>query len=210
MKRELIFLSLLIILISCNRRKPNDIEIHIVESIKQANNERNYDLIKPFLSQKFHFRGSDINTSFTSLYAYLNFKASEEITKIEVDYVKEINDSIFSIKGTKFYENYNSEGLELTYKLTDKGAKILVISSIKPHKFPLTTRASYRNEEIFGNDRVNNIKNLNVLDKSLSDSITKFNYKIYFDKRLKRESEFSLSLFGRLDSYSVSNFQLTK
>ena len=65
MKRTFICLSIFVTLISCNRRKPNQTEVNIVESIKQANNERNYNLINPFLSQEFHFKGSDINTSFT-------------------------------------------------------------------------------------------------------------------------------------------------
>lgn len=210
MKKLFICLSYLTILLSCNKREPNAIEIKIVEGIKQANNERNYDLIKPFLSNEFYIRGCDINTSFTLLYSYLNFKASEIITKIEIDYVKEINDSIFSIRGTKFYENYDSEKLKIKYKLTDLGAKIKVINSIKPHKFPITTRASYRNQEIFGNDRVNNIKNLNVLDKSLSDSITKFGYKIYYEEKLKKESEISLELFGRLDSLLTKQFLINE
>ncbi len=210
MKRAFIFLLVSIVLISCNRREPNDIEINIVERVKQANNERNYDVIKPFLSQEFHFKGSDINTSFTSLYAYLNFKLSEIITKIEIDYVQDINDSIFLIKGTKFYKNYNSDRLELTYKLTDNGAKIQVINSIKPHKFPLTTRASYRNEEIFGDDPVHNIMNLNVLDKSSADSISKFDYTIYFNEGLKEESEISIKLFGRLDSLLTNKYQINE
>lgn len=210
MKREFILLLISIILISCNRREPNDIEINIVDSIKKANNERNYDLIKPYLSQEFHFKDSDINTSFTSLYSYLNFKSSEIITKIEIDFVKEINDSIFSIKGTKFYENYNSDKLELTYKLTDMGAKIQVMNSLKPHKFPLTTRASYSNEEIFGDDPVNNITNLNVLDKSSADSISKFGYTVYFDEGLKKESEISLKLFGHLDSLLENKFLINE
>lgn len=210
MKSTFICLSIFIILISCNRREPNHTEINIVESIKQANNERNYDLIKPFLSKEFHFKGSDINTSFTSLYSYLNFKSSEIITNIEIDYVKKINDSIFSIKGTKSYENYNSDKLELTYKLTDLGAKIQVINNLEPHKFHLTTRASYRDEEIFGDDPVNNITKLNVLDKSSADSISQFGYTIYFDQGLKKESEISLKLFNRLDNLLIKQFSINE
>lgn len=206
MKKEFILLIISIVLLSCNRREPNETEINIVDNIKKAVNEKNYDLIKPHLSQEFHFKGSDINTSFTSLYSYLNFKSSAIITKIEIDFVKKINDSIFSIKGTKFYENYKSDKLELTYKLTDTGAKIQVINRLKPHKFPLTTRASYINEEIFGDDPVNNITNLNVLDKSSADSISKFGYTIYYDEGLKKESEISLKLLGHLDSLLVNKF----
>jgi len=210
MKKTFICLSIFVILISCDKREPNQTEVNIVESIKQANNERNYNLIKPYLSQEFRFKGSDINTSFTSLYSYLNFKLSEVITDIEIDYVKEINDSIFLIKGKIFFESYNSDELELTYKMTDMGAKIQVINSLKPHKFPLTTRASYRNEEIFGDDPVNNISNLNILDKSSADSISKFGYTIYFDTGLKKESEISLKLFESLDTLLLRQFSINE
>ena len=182
--------------------------MNLVESIKQANNQGNYDLIKPFLSQGFHFKGSDVNTSFTSLYSYLNFKQSEIISKIQVDYAKEMNDSMVLIKGTKHYKNYNSDKIEVIYKQTDNGPRIQVINRIEPHKFPLTTRASYRNEEIFGDDPVNNITNLNVLDKSSADSITKFGYKVYFDKELKKEAKTALKLFFRLDSLLIGKYQI--
>jgi hypothetical protein len=175
-------------------------EIDMVESIREANNERNYNLIKPYLSQNFHFSGSDVNTSFTTLYAYLNFQESERISKIEIDYVKDMSDSVIKIKGTTYYENYDSDPLNIEYQLLNDTAKIQVINSIKPHKFPLTTRASYRNEEIFGDDPVSNITNLLVLDKSSADSISKRGYTLYFDESLAKESELALSLFGTLDS----------
>ncbi|QCK15634.1 hypothetical protein DCC35_13215 [Mangrovivirga cuniculi] len=193
---------------SCNRREPNDIERKITESIRLSINERNYDLIKPYLSKDFHFEGSDINTSFTSLYSYLNFKLSASISKIDVNYVKDINDSLVFIKGVKHYENYDSDDLEITYKLTNEGAKITKINRIRPHKFPVITRASYKNEEIFGDDPVNNIENLNVLDNSTADSISNVGYTIYYDKELKNESELSLILFEHLDSLLTNKFKI--
>jgi hypothetical protein len=208
MKRIIICISIFLLLTSCNRRKPNQLDEKIIESLRKANNDRNYNEIKPFLSSDFHFKGSDINTSFTSLYSYLNFNLSEKISKIEIDYVKEINDSLTLIKGIKYYEKYKSDKLEVVYKLTDKGAKITTINRLRPHKFSVTTRASYIKDEIFGNDPVNNITNLIILDKSSSDSISKYGYTIYFDKKLTLESNKSLILFRKLDSLLINQFEI--
>jgi len=197
-----------LVIVSCNRREPNQLEKRIVERIKKANNDRDYNEIKHFLSNDFHFKNRTVNGSFTSLYSYLKFNESEKISKIEINYVKDINDSLIEIKGTKYYENYNSETLELIYKLTNKGPKIITFNSIKPHKLPITTRASYRNDEIFGNDPVNNIINLQVLDKSVADSINEYGYTIFYDKELNVESKRALNLFKKLDSLLINRFEI--
>ena len=204
----LILVSLLII--SCNKRQPNRLEIQLIESLKNANNKRDYNQIKPFLSNDFHFIKSDINTSFTSLYAYINYSLSEKIVKIDINYVKKLDDSLFEIRGEKFYKNYPPEKLNLVYKITVDEPKIVKMNNLEPHRFSLTTRASYRNEEIFGNNRVENITNLLVLDTNDTDSLHQDGYTLYYSENLKIEAKKALILFRRLDSLLINRFKIEK
>ncbi|GAB2773843.1 hypothetical protein GCM10010465_19990 [Actinomadura fibrosa] len=207
MKKLLLFFSIVLVLTSCNRREPDQLERTIAETLKKANNNRSYDQIQPFLSNDFHFSDSDVNTSFTLLYSYLNFSYSEKISKVEIDYAKDLGDSLVELKGTKYFEKSGAEGLRILYRITKDGPKILELNSLRPHQFPLVTRASYVNEEIFGEDPVRNIVNLEVLDKSSADSISEFGYTVFYKKSLKAEGENALILFKKLDSLLINGFK---
>ena len=201
-----ILLSLMIC--SCTGREPNELEQQLVERVKKANNERDYDVLRPFLATDFHFEGSDQNTSFTLLYSYLNFHLSEKINSIRIKHVKEVNDSVGLINGTYDFEKYQRERFVLKYKLTTDGAKILSLNSLKPHKFRLVTRATYRNDEIFGDNPVDNIKNLNVLDYSTAETVDENGYTVYYDNGLQREAVQALQLLQQLDSLLINRFQI--
>lgn len=207
--REILLGVLSILMIcSCTGREPNDLEYQLVERIRQANNERDYDVIKPFIASEFHFEGSDQNTSFTLLYSYLNYHLSEEISSIKIKHVKEVSDSVSLIQGTYNFENYGREKIVLKYKLTADGAKILSLNSLKPHKFRLVTRATYRNDEIFGDNPVENIKNLSVLDYSTAETIGENGYTVYYDNELQGEGAEALQLLQQLDRLLINRFEI--
>ncbi len=209
MKEKISYLIILfLIVIACQNQKKDTETKSIIETLIDANNSKDYNKIKPFLSKQFHFQGTDVNTSFTLLYSYLNSNLPIEITQIDIDSVKQINDTYFEINGTKFYEKYKSDKITIRYKKSKESIKIDYISSLKPDAISITTRASYVNEEIFGDDPVNNIVNLKVLDKSSVDSIKKYNYTFYHDKKLKKECVRALNLFGSLDSLLEKVFQI--
>lgn len=207
--REILLGVLSILMIcSCTGREPNDLEYQLVERIRQANNERDYDVIKPFIASEFHFEGSDQNTSFTLLYSYLNYHLSAEISSIKIKHVKEVSDSVSLIQGTYNFENYGREKIVLKYKLTADGAKILSLNSLKPHKFRLVTRATYRNDEIFGDNPVENIKNLSVLDYSTAETIGENGYTVYYDNELQGEGAEALQLLQQLDRLLINRFEI--
>ncbi|MFV8838061.1 hypothetical protein [Salinimicrobium soli] len=137
----------------------------------------------------------------------MNFSYSEKISKVEIDYAKDLGDSLVELKGTKYFEKSGAEGLRILYRITKDGPKILELNSLRPHQFPLVTRASYVNEEIFGEDPVRNIVNLEVLDKSSADSISEFGYTVFYKKSLKAEGENALILFKKLDSLLINGFK---
>lgn len=208
MRKILISLFIIIVIVSCNQRKPNQVESQIVEGLKKANNERNYKAIKPFLSNDFHFDNSDINTSFRSLYSYLNFKLSVPITKIELDYAEEINDSLIRLTGTMFFENNKRRKLNIKYRSSDQGPEVISMGNIQPPGFTFVERASYVNKEIIGDNPVSNIEKLCIIDKSTADSISEKGYTVFFDNGFRKESEKALSLFISLDSILLNTYQI--
>ncbi len=206
MKRIIVVVLASLVLMSCNRREPVQAEIQLVDTVKNAFNERDYTKLKPFLSNSFSFKGHETTGSFTSLYAYINYKKSVEIADIEVDHVKESKDSVVSVTGEIFFKNYDSEDFEIQYKATKDGPKIIVMNSPWPHKFPLITRASFKKEEIAGGNPVENIVNLDVWDLSTADSLSQKGYTVYYDGNLKNESQQSLAYFHKLDSLLSNRF----
>jgi hypothetical protein len=177
-----------------------------VDSIRESINERDYNKIKPFLSNDFHFKGSETTNSFTTLYAYLNFKQSEEISDIKIDFSKEIKDSLVSIEGQIFFKNYEPERFELQYRAIGERPEIVRMSIPWPHKFPIVTRATYKAEEIAGGNPVENILNLHVWDFSSVDSLSQKGYTIYYEEGLRAEGEQSLVYFHKLDSLLSNRF----
>ncbi|OEJ99893.1 hypothetical protein [Roseivirga misakiensis] len=209
MKKLPIFFLIILSISACSKSENvSEKDIAIISKVKNAVNENDYSIIQPLLTHNFTLSGMDPNTSYTSLYAYLNFKSSAKITEISIKRVEQFNDSINSLKGRIHFKDYKSEKFELRYNPNENDGKITYISTIRPHKFSLTTRATYNSNLIFGNDRAKNINNLSVLDYSQADSFMGAGYQIYYDQELEDEAKFALNQFNQLIDFLSYRFKL--
>ena len=203
-----IFLLLCYVVIFTSCCDNNCVKINeILQSYKAAVNHHDYDKIKPYLSNGFALEGVNYNASMIQFYAYINFKGSEKIRRIKLKKTEQINDSVITVYGKQYFVNGSKSYLVFTCQFVSDSLKILKLRNYLPVNYTLTTRASYINDVIFGNDRIENIKNLKIIDLSSGDSITGIHYSIYYDSLyLKSHAGTALQLFEKFDSILINHY----
>ncbi len=179
----------------------------IIKDYKSAINKSDYNRIKRHLSNSLMVDNMDYNSTWIMFYSYVNFGQNEKIKDIQLDKIETISDSLGILYLTQNFKDGGTLSVEMNLIKGNKKWKISRISNFMPKNFKLTTRASFTIEDVFGNDRVNNICNLKIMDKSKSDSIVG-SYTIYYDsKGLKQYAEFAMKRFYTLDSLLLNNYK---
>ena len=193
-------------LLSCKQNDAEKINT-LLESYKNAINDKDYDIIQPYLSNDFQVDGINRDASLVQLYSYINFKLSEKIKNISLVKWSKSNDTIFIIEAEQTFENNKKLSLVINCKADNDKLKIFRLNTCLPPDFSLTTRASYVNEEVFGNNRIKNIKKLSILDNSTADSCVGKDYVIYFSSStLKSNAQKALKLFELLNSELTNKY----
>lgn len=206
--KHLLLLSVIITLFeSCSLTKNAEkTSLKIVDDYKKAINLNDYNYIKPHLSNSLKADNMDIRSTWIMFYSYVNFGDNEKIKKIKVDSIKSLSNDTNILYITQFLKKGTTEKLEMNIFKDKKSWKINRISNFQPNNFTMTTRASFVNEDVFGDNPVHNISNLKILDKSKSDSLTN-NYTIYYDaKHLKENAKLTLEKLNYLDSILLNKY----
>ncbi|MCK9640630.1 MAG: hypothetical protein M0R39_12040 [Prolixibacteraceae bacterium] len=179
----------------------------VLESYKNAINDKDYNIIQPYLSNDFQVDGSGRDASLVQFYSYINFKLSERIKNISLVKWRISNDTIIIIEAKQTFENNNKQSLILNCIANNGKLKIYRMTKFLPNEFSLTTRASYINDEVFGNNRIENIKKLSILDNSSADSYVGKGYVVYFSSStLKSNAQTALNLLELLDSVLTNKY----
>lgn len=211
MKRKFLC-KLLFLLSSCwlysqnNDGVRKDVE-QLMENMRDAVNLNNYEFVQPYLSNSTSIGDMNPNTSLLQFYSYISSEFPHKIRDIEVKEVTQTNDSIFQVRGEKYLVNGSTQPIE--FSVIRKPERLILhhIDKFFPSSGDFITRATYVNEDIFGDNPVENIKNLKVLDKSRADSISGAHYRVYYDNAsLKQMSILALSMLEKLDSLLLGTF----
>ena len=173
----------------------------VLESYKNAINDKDYNNIQPYLSNDYQMEGTARDASLVLLYSYINFNLSERIKNISLVKWNTLNGTTFIIEAEQTFENNKKQGFILNCIANNGKLKICRMTLFLPIGLSLKTRASYVNEEVFGNNRIENIKKLTILDKSSADSCVGKGFIVYFNSsKLKNNAKTALNLLERFDS----------
>lgn len=205
--RKLVYIIPLLVLTNCITSSINSTSKKIIKDYQSSINNNDYNLIKPHLDNSLMVDKMDYNSTWIMFYSYVNFGQNEKIRNIEIDKIEPKSDSIKILHLIQNFDNGQKQTMEMNLLKKNNLWKISRISSFQPNNFTLTTRASFVNEDVFGNDRVNNIVNLKILDKSKADSLVD-NYRIYYDaKDLKQNADFTLNRLKNFDEFLLNRFK---
>ena len=197
-------------LLSCKQNDTEKINA-VLESYKNAINNKDYDIIQPYLSNDFQVNGTDRGASLVAFYSYINFKLSERIKNITLVKWSKSNDKIFIIEVEQTFENNKKLSLVINCKADNGKLKICRMNAFLPPDFSFSTKASFANEEVFGNNRAENIKKLTILDKSSADSCLGKSFVVYFNSsKLKNDAITALNLLERFDSKLTNKYGFRK
>jgi len=172
----------------------------LTDSFIQALNQRSYHSVETFLSPEFEIQGMDRRTSLLQFYSYIHYH------KPDSHYIRHISalpiagpGNTDTLRGTITYQNGKTGPLEF---ITQRGAvpKIQKILSGWMPSFHFVTRASYVEQDLFGEDPIRQIKNLKLVDYRHCDSLSRDGYTVYFEEPFRDLAFQALSSLALVDS----------